>query len=215
MNAGDELTGFVVDLAFKAGLLNDLMDDREATPVHLRIDGLIDAFETEVRTEAGADVRAAELPTFPAGERADLIAKTMRAIDARVAEQGAEAPCGVAERTTEHGPLWSLLDWSFWGAGMADTFREPLADAMIAAIPAETVNQAEAVMAEFIELRRIEKTGVTVWQEQRDELKQLRAQVAELELRLCTCERVRKHDDVTIPAVYHHAADCSVNRGAR
>ncbi|WP_371793089.1 hypothetical protein OG285_32685 [Streptomyces sp. NBC_01471] len=120
-----------------------------------------------------------------------------------------------AARPSEDGPLWSLLDWSLWGAGMADTFREPLADIMLAAVPAETVAQAEAAMAEFIERRRIEKTGVTVWQEQRDELKQLRAQVAELKSRLCTCKPVRENDDVTIPVVYHHVADCLLNGGAR
>lgn len=86
-----------------------------------------------------------------------------------------------ARTTAEHGPLWSLLDWSLWGAGMGDTFREPLADTMLAAVPTETVTQAEAVMAEFIERRGIEKTGVTVYQEQRDELERLRARVAELE----------------------------------
>ncbi|MFK0179651.1 hypothetical protein ACIQVR_27195 [Streptomyces xanthochromogenes] len=139
----------------------------------------------------------------------------MRAIDARVAEEGAEAPYAVAERPAERGPLWSLLDWSFWSAGMADTFREPLADTMLAAVPTETVNQAEGVMAAFIEHRRIQKTGVTKWQEQRDELQQLRVQVAELESKLCTCEPIREHDNTTIPAVYRHAADCSVNGGAR
>lgn len=80
-----------------------------------------------------------------------------------------------------HGKLWQLLDWSFWGAGMGDVFRMPLADAMVAAVPAETVAQAEQIMAEFIERRKIEKTGVTVWQEQRDEIDRLRAELAEYE----------------------------------
>ncbi|MEU8968103.1 hypothetical protein AB0D11_02310 [Streptomyces monashensis] len=73
-----------------------------------------------------------------------------------------------------HGPLWSLLDWSFWGAGMGDVFRMPLADAMVTAVPTETIAQAEAIMAEFIERRQIEKTGVTIYQEQHDELERLR-----------------------------------------
>lgn len=80
-----------------------------------------------------------------------------------------------------HGKLWQLLEWSFWGAGMGDVFRMPLADAMVAAVPAETVTQAEEIMAEFIERRKIEKTGVTIYQEQRDELEQLRAELAEYE----------------------------------
>ncbi|MFI7644257.1 hypothetical protein [Nonomuraea sp. NPDC049400] len=72
------------------------------------------------------------------------------------------------------GPLWSLLDWSFWGAGMADVFREPLADTMLAAIPDNVRKQAEAIMADFIERRGIEKTGVTVYQEQRAEVDRLK-----------------------------------------
>jgi hypothetical protein len=76
----------------------------------------------------------------------------------------------IENEPTRHGKLWSLLDWSFWGAGMGDVFREPLADTMLAAVPAETVAQAEQIMADFIERRKIEKTGVTVYQEQRDKL---------------------------------------------
>lgn len=78
------------------------------------------------------------------------------------------------------GPLWSLLDWSFWGAGMADVFREPLADVMLAAIPAKVREHAEAIMADFIKRRGIEKTGVTVYQEQRAEVDHLKAENARL-----------------------------------
>ncbi|MCT9092933.1 hypothetical protein N4G70_29275 [Streptomyces sp. ASQP_92] len=53
---------------------------------------------TEVRAEVAADIRRAELPSFPAGERTDLVAKTMRAVDVRIAEWGAEAPYGVTEQ---------------------------------------------------------------------------------------------------------------------
>lgn len=74
----------------------------------------------------------------------------------------------------ERGKLWSLLDWSFWGAGMADTFREPLTDTMLAAIPADVRAQAEAIMADFIKRREITKTGVDVYQEQREKVERLR-----------------------------------------
>ncbi|WP_328313148.1 hypothetical protein OG432_24715 [Streptomyces sp. NBC_00442] len=57
---------------------------------------LLAAFYDAVRAEAAADVRRAELPSFPAGERVELVAQMMRAIDARIAEHGAEAPYGVA-----------------------------------------------------------------------------------------------------------------------
>ncbi|OLT24390.1 hypothetical protein BJF79_13695 [Actinomadura sp. CNU-125] len=84
--------------------------------------------------------------------------------------------------TPEHkgGPLWSLLDWSLWGAGMGDVFRESLADVMLAAVPDNVRAQAEAIMAEFIRVRGIEKTGVTVYQEQCAELERLRAEVERL-----------------------------------
>lgn len=84
------------------------------------------------------------------------------------------------EEEPAHGPLWSLLDWSLWGAGMGDLFREAMADRMVAAIPADGVEHAEALMAEFIERRQIERTGVTIYQEQRDELERLRKQVDEV-----------------------------------
>ncbi|MGW7196624.1 hypothetical protein [Streptomyces chryseus] len=38
--------------------------------------------------------------------------------------------------------LWSLIDWSLWGSGMGDTFRERLADQFLAAITTEQHDQA-------------------------------------------------------------------------
>jgi hypothetical protein len=46
----------------------------------------------------------------------------------------------------KHGELWSLLDWTFWGSGMGDVFREPLADTMLAALTPEQREQAEQLM---------------------------------------------------------------------
>jgi DNA repair exonuclease SbcCD ATPase subunit len=109
----------------------------------------------------------------------DRSEKASALIDAFAAE--ARVHSAEPREAPAHGKLWSLLDWSFWGAGMGDVFRMPLADRMLAAVPAETIAQAEAVMADFIERRNIEKTGVTIYQEQRDELKQARARIAELE----------------------------------
>lgn len=53
------------------------------------------------------------------------------------------------------GALWSLLDWSLWGAGMADVFREPLANTMLAAVPNNVCRHAEAIMADFKQRRGI------------------------------------------------------------
>lgn len=46
----------------------------------------------------------------------------------------------------QRGELWSLLDWTFWGSGMGDIFREPLADTMLAAITPEQLETAEQLM---------------------------------------------------------------------
>ncbi len=101
--------------------------------------------------------------------------------DALVSAQLVQSPETAAEpQEPRRGPLWSLLEWSLWGAGMGDVFRLPLADTMLAAVSPETQAQAEQIMADFIERRKIEKTGVTVYQEQRDELERLRSEVAAL-----------------------------------
>ncbi|RCH70539.1 hypothetical protein DT019_03345 [Streptomyces sp. SDr-06] len=70
-----------------------------ATPNEVTIakcEELADDLRAEVRAEVAADVHCAELPTFPAGERPELVAKIVRAVDVHVAQWGAEAPYGVA-----------------------------------------------------------------------------------------------------------------------
>ncbi|MFD9630147.1 hypothetical protein [Streptomyces violascens] len=80
-----------------------------ATPNEVTIakcEELADAYRDEVRAEVAADVHRAGLPSFPAGERPELVAKTVRAVDVRIAEQGTEAPYGVAARPlTPHAEL--------------------------------------------------------------------------------------------------------------
>lgn len=53
----------------------------------------------------------------------------------------------------EPSDLWNSLDWMLWGVGMGDTFREPLADKMIAAISDEEFAQAEALIRDWNERR--------------------------------------------------------------
>ena len=64
-----------------------------------------------------------------------------------------------ADQTTDdaapHDELWSLLDWTFWGAGMGDVLREPLADAMVASITPEQRADALRVMAAWEESGRV------------------------------------------------------------
>ncbi len=72
-------------------------------------------------------------------------------------------------------PLWTHLDWSLWGTGLGDTLREPMASAMVAAIPAEVRAHAEMVMAEFLKFRGVESPAEAN-AELRAELKMARAQ---------------------------------------
>jgi hypothetical protein len=52
MSARDELTDFITDLVYKAGVLDALMDHEQAAPIHRRIDSLMSGAEAEVRAEA-------------------------------------------------------------------------------------------------------------------------------------------------------------------
>lgn len=66
-----------------------------------RASELIDAFVAEVRNEAADDVHRAELPTFAATEDPELVAKVVRAVDVRLAEQGPDAPYGVTREAAQ------------------------------------------------------------------------------------------------------------------
>ncbi|MFI2349763.1 hypothetical protein ACH492_22450 [Streptomyces sp. NPDC019443] len=52
MSARDELTDFITYLLHKAGVLDSLMDDEQAGPVHRKVDQLLAAAQTETRGEA-------------------------------------------------------------------------------------------------------------------------------------------------------------------
>lgn len=52
----------------------------------------IDRLTTTARATAADDVHRAELPTFPADETPEIVARTVRAIDVRLAAQGSDAP---------------------------------------------------------------------------------------------------------------------------
>lgn len=99
-------------------------------------------------------------PTGPAGASPTLAAAIVAAADALTAQvrriadalEPAEVELAGHEEPTPaddvvHDELWSLLDWTFWGAGMGDVLREPLADAMTAAITPEQRADALRVMA--------------------------------------------------------------------
>lgn len=61
-------------------------------------------------------------------------------------DQARAADVQAGQPQPDRGELWSLLDWTFWGSGMGDVFREPLADTMLTAITPEQRAQAEQLM---------------------------------------------------------------------
>lgn len=69
--------------------------------------------------------------------------------------------------------LWRLLDWSLWGAGMGDVLREPLADAMTAAISDEQRADALRIMRWWTEERGRKPVGRWQYEEQERRIKRL------------------------------------------
>ncbi|WP_020141162.1 hypothetical protein [Streptomyces sp. 351MFTsu5.1] len=84
-----------------------------------------------------------------------------------------------AQPRPERGELWSLLDWTFWGSGMGDVFREPLADTMLAAITPEQREQAEQLMEAWHASGR-KPLGRRRYEELSAELKEARDELAEV-----------------------------------
>ncbi|WP_046500758.1 hypothetical protein [Streptomyces odonnellii] len=76
---------------------------------------------------------------FSLRERIAYRRRLTRAL-AACARYRAQLPNG---RPIEHpDELWSLIDWSLWGSGMGDTFREQLANQFLAAITPQQHDQA-------------------------------------------------------------------------
>lgn len=74
-------------------------------------------------------------------ETREVLAETQRRLTEALAKL-AETQTTAAPAAVEHTELWSLIDWSLWGSGMGDTFREQLADQFIAAITPDQHDQA-------------------------------------------------------------------------
>jgi hypothetical protein len=89
-------------------------------------------------------------------------------------DQMENTPAGPTPEPPEpvHDELWKHLDWSFWGTGMGDTFREPLADTMVAAITPEQRQQANDLIDRWREHR--EFVGRDKYEEQQAENDRLR-----------------------------------------
>ncbi|MFE2323621.1 hypothetical protein ACFXD5_06805 [Streptomyces sp. NPDC059385] len=112
---------------------------------------------TGERDEALEDLRATRYEARRAAEFID--------------EQQATPAAAAAESAVEHSELWSLIDWSLWGSGMGDTFRETLADQFIAAITPEQHQQALELIRWWTEDRGREPLGRRRYEDQQRRLK--------------------------------------------
>jgi len=114
-------------------------------------------------------------------ETREVLAETQRRLSAAVAELAAERePQPPVE--VEHTELWSLIDWSLWGSGMGDVFREQLADQFIAALTPEQHAQALELIRWWTEDRGREPLGRRRYEDQQRRLhRALRAVAAERE----------------------------------
>lgn len=109
--------------------------------------------------------------------------------------------------------LWTLLDWSLWGAGLADTLRFPMASTMVAAVPAEVRAQAEAVMAAWLKFRGVESPSRTN-AELRADLERSRSECAVLTAKVEAAEAKAAEWDLTDEQIEMIAADISPLRRA-
>ncbi|MFD6421577.1 hypothetical protein [Streptomyces sp. NPDC060198] len=76
--------------------------------------------------------------------------------DTLAAHQAAAAEVRPVEHSDE---LWSLIDWTLWGSGLGDTFRERLADTFLQAITPDDHAQALELIRWWTEDRGREPLG--------------------------------------------------------
>jgi hypothetical protein len=79
----------------------------------------------------------------------------------------------------ERDEFWSLLDWSMWGSGFGDTLREPIADAMVAAISEQQHADALRIMEWWEKDKGKVPVGRRAYETLNAEVKHLRTQAAE------------------------------------
>lgn len=75
------------------------------------------------------------------------------ALKITIAAELGDHPTPSGSHVRERGDLWTALDWTLWGVGMADVFREPLADKMITTLTDDEFGQATALIQRWNELR--------------------------------------------------------------
>ena len=115
-----------------------------------------------------------------------------------------------AQAPVERDDLWSAIDWTLWGSGMGDTFREPLADKMLAALDREERAQALAIMVDW-RGRRGKQASLAAYEDLKAEQAELRAEVERLAE--TNRELVETHN-VYLGVVERAEAEAARNRGA-
>ncbi|MFD9047632.1 hypothetical protein [Streptomyces zaomyceticus] len=110
-----------------------------------------------------------------------------RKVEAELAAVVAPAPIVV-----EHSELWSLIDWSLWGSGMGDVFREQLADQFIAALTPEQHAQALELIRWWTEDRGREPLGRRRYEDQQRRLHRALRAVARLRAEAAVQQRVTR-----------------------
>ncbi|MFE2912856.1 hypothetical protein [Kitasatospora indigofera] len=127
---------------------------------------------------------------FAAVITAEVAAYMGKQVTGVVAELNAGRNTAPAEPIRDE--LSRHLDWSFWGTGMADTFREPLAESMLAGITPEQRQQANDLITRWRDHR--EFVGRDLYEAQKAELDAARAELAAtVEAGHLLAEQVRNH----------------------
>lgn len=75
--------------------------------------------------------------------------------------------------------LWSAIDWTLWGHGLNDVAREPIATAMVNAIPADDIDRIVPVMLAW-KARRGWPALHEEYAKLRDEIQRLQKQLDDL-----------------------------------
>lgn len=115
----------------------------------------------------------------------------------QAARRQAEAELAAAEAAPkpvviERTELWHLIDWSLWGSGMGDVFREQLADQFLAAITPEQHGQALKLIHAWEDNGHI-PTGRRNYEDQQRRLHRALRAVAALRAEAAVQRRVTRH----------------------
>lgn len=89
----------------------------------------------------------------------------------------------MADRSENARHLWSAIDWTLWGHGLNDVTREPIATAMVDAIPADDIDRIVPVMLAW-KARRGWPALHEEYAQLRDEIQRLTAERDRLEAQL-------------------------------